>query len=58
MLNGNKIKNSFPEEISFFAIQLIEDIKKGENEGSALMKNTKTYGRFNDGVKFIDPRKE
>lgn len=38
--------------------KLIEDLKNGENEGTALQKNTKTYGRFNDGVKFIDPRKE
>ena len=38
--------------------KLILDIKSGESETSALEKNTKTYGRFNEGVKFIDPRKE
>lgn len=38
--------------------KLIEDIKNGTNENKALEQNTKTYGRFNDGVKFIDPRKE
>ena len=38
--------------------KLILDIKNGESETSALEKNTKTYGRFSEGVKFIDPRKE
>lgn len=38
--------------------KLIQDLQSGSNEKEALQKNTKTYGRFNEGVKFIDPRKE
>ena len=36
--------------------KLIKDLQNGEE--NALKNNTKTYGRFNEGVKFIDPRKE
>ena len=38
--------------------KMLEDIKQGINPCDALTKNTKTYGRFNDAVKYIDPRKE
>lgn len=34
------------------------EVKKGTDPKEALAKFTKTYGRYADGVKFIDPRKE
>lgn len=36
----------------------IEKIKNGENIQSAWDSSIKTYGRFDEGVKFIDPRNE
>jgi len=38
--------------------KLLEAIRNGEDPREALAKNTKTYGRFNQAVKVIDPRKE
>lgn len=38
--------------------KLIADIKNGVKSEESLKNNTKTYGRFNEGVKFINPRKE
>ena len=35
----------------------IEKIKSGENMQTAWDSSVKTYGRFDEGVKFIDPRK-
>ena len=37
---------------------LLELLKNGENSKTALEKTTKTYGRFNDAKKVIDPMKE
>lgn len=37
---------------------LIEKIKNGDDMQSAWDSNVKTYGRFDEGIKFIDPRKE
>ena len=37
---------------------LIEKIKNGEDMQTAWNTSVKTYGRFGEGVKFIDPRKE
>ena len=36
----------------------MENVKKGVDPAEALEKAKKTYGRFNDAVKYIDPRKE
>ena len=36
----------------------MELLKKGETFENARVKSTKQYGRFNEGIKFIDPRKE
>ena len=38
--------------------KFLEAIRNGEDVNEALKKNTKTYGRFNEAVKVIDPRKE
>ncbi|MCL2770721.1 MAG: hypothetical protein FWD89_00205 [Firmicutes bacterium] len=38
--------------------KMFEDIKKGKSPEEALKNNTKTYGRFNEAVKTVDPRKE
>ena len=35
---------------------MLEEIKKGGDVAAAVEKNTAVYGRFNDAVKFIDPR--
>ena len=37
---------------------LMEKIKKGEDANEAYKSSIKTYGRYNDAVKYIDPRKE
>ena len=36
----------------------MESVKKGVDPAEALEKAKKTYGRFADGVKFLDPRHE
>ena len=36
--------------------KLIQEIKNGKKGEDALKSATKTYGRFNDAVKFTDPR--
>ena len=36
----------------------MENVKKGVDPSEALEKAKKTYGRFADAVKYIDPRKE
>jgi len=38
--------------------KMMDAIKSGINPAEAIASNTKTYGRFNEGVKFVDPRKE
>ncbi len=38
--------------------RMMDMIKKGEDAGAALEKASGTYGRFAEGVKTIDPRKE
>ena len=38
--------------------KFLDAVKKGTNADEALKAELKTYGRFKDGVKFIDPRKE
>ena len=38
--------------------KMMEAIRKGTNAQEAFEKNVKTYGRFDDAVKKIDPRKE
>ena len=38
--------------------KLLEAIKNGVDPREALKNNTKIYGRFNEAVKIIDPRKE
>ena len=35
---------------------LMKSLREGMNSKEAIAKATKTYGRYNDGVKFIDPR--
>ena len=37
---------------------MMDMIKKGVDANEALKKNTGTYGRYNDAVKYIDPRHE
>ncbi len=36
--------------------KMMADIRKGVEPNEAYKKNTGTYGRFSEGVKFIDPR--
>ncbi len=38
--------------------KMMEAIKKGEDPKTAFEKNVNSYGRFNEAVKTIDPRKE
>lgn len=38
--------------------KMIDDIKAGTSANDALAKHTKTYGRYAEAVKYIDPRKE
>ncbi|MBR4867820.1 MAG: hypothetical protein IKU10_01580 [Clostridia bacterium] len=38
--------------------KMLEDIRHGAEPADALAKNTGTYGRFDDGAKYIDPRDE
>lgn len=38
--------------------KMMDFIKKGMDANEALKKATGTYGRFNDGVRYIDPRHE
>ena len=38
--------------------KMMEQIRKGVDPAEAMKKNTNTYGRFAEGVKFIDPRAE
>ena len=38
--------------------KMMEAIKNGTAAEVALKENLKTYGRYNDAVKYIDPRKE
>ena len=38
--------------------KFLEAIRNGEDVNVALKNNTKTYGRFNEAVKIVDPRKE
>lgn len=38
--------------------KLVEMLSSGENNQNALQECTKTYGRFSEGVEFINPRKE
>ena len=38
--------------------KMMAAIKKGTEPAEALKANTSTYGRFAEGVKFIDPRHE
>ena len=36
----------------------MEMIRKGMDANEAIKKATNRYGRFDEGVKFIDPREE
>mgnify|MGYP000880164814 CR=1 FL=1 len=38
--------------------KMMDFIKKGEDANVALEKSKSSYGRFNDAVKYIDPRRE
>ncbi len=38
--------------------RMMDMIKKGTDANEALQKATGSYGRFSEGVKFIDPRHE
>jgi hypothetical protein len=38
--------------------QMLEQIRRGKAPDEAYKANIGTYGRYNDGVKFIDPREE
>jgi len=38
--------------------KMMEDIRKGKDANEALKANTGTYGRYDEAVKHIDPRKE
>ena len=38
--------------------KMMDMIKKGVNAQEAFEKNTGTYGRYDEAVKYIDPRKE
>ena len=36
----------------------MEDVRRGMDPAKALAKNTKSYGRFAEAAKYIDPREE
>ena len=38
--------------------KMLEDIRNGVDANDAFANNIGTYGRFEDAVKYIDPRKE
>ncbi|WP_458862986.1 iron-sulfur cluster assembly scaffold protein [Acidaminobacterium chupaoyuni] len=38
--------------------KMLEAIRHGEDPGAAFQKNIGTYGRFDEAVKYIDPREE
>ncbi|MEA4854758.1 MAG: hypothetical protein VB082_10875 [Christensenella sp.] len=38
--------------------KMLEDIRNGEDPKTAYEKNIGTYGRYEDAVKYIDPRKQ
>lgn len=38
--------------------KLMKELKEGQDASTVLKNNLKTYGRFSEGVKFIDPRRE
>jgi NifU-like protein involved in Fe-S cluster formation len=38
--------------------KMLEDIRHGTSPDEAYKKNTGTYGRYNEAVKYIDPREE
>jgi hypothetical protein len=38
--------------------QMLEQIRKGKSPDEAYKANIGTYGRYNDAVKYIDPREE
>ena len=38
--------------------KFMDAVKAGTNPDEALKKEIKTYGRFADAAKYIDPRKE
>ncbi len=38
--------------------KMLEDIRRGTSPDQAFEKNTAIYGRYNDAVKYIDPREE
>ena len=38
--------------------KMMDSIKRGVDANEALKKATSSYGRFSEGVKFIDPREE
>lgn len=38
--------------------QMLQDIRRGKDPGEAYGKNIGSYGRFKEGVKYIDPREE
>lgn len=38
--------------------KMMEDIRHGMSADKALEKNTGTYGRYSEGVTFVDPREE
>ena len=37
---------------------LVKKLLNGETKEQAMKESTKTYGRFNDGVKFVNPRSD
>ena len=37
---------------------LVKKLLNGETKEQAIKESTKTYGRFNDGVKFVNPRSD
>ena len=38
--------------------KMLEDIRHGKDPKEAFEKNIGTYGRFDEAVKYIDPREE
>ena len=64
MAEGYVLKIGLDEEGEIIGYQFVslgkmmEAIRKGMDPGEAYEKNIKTYGRFDEAVKTIDPRKE
>ena len=58
LLEANEVlRGSFTVHHYTSTADMVEAVKAGKSYQEAFESNVKTYGRYNEGVKFIDPRK-